>query len=457
MLREMQGSGTSGASADQIKNLIAQGRTEEAVKILLSITENTASKDEALLLSGRLNALTRQNRLGMIDFREYQADLNRITYAALKLVDEMAKHTEIRVATSDITDVEIVGGRDRVEHMAGDGNLLKIKWLENSVKTAEAIGWVKNNNTGGVVGNFSVVNFEGNDYLLTDARFADMTLGYVFENNIVEYSGQYLAKNVLKYQTMELSGKSARFLINRNQSGVEIPLTIAHEAIRSQRDAMLITVTAKGPAIHFVEISDNGGDVIRILSEKIDAILPGAPLLDREWRLIGMMQTNTSAVSSRTFFRELAQNNAEAASVERPQMGAMKFVVFYEEKDEHYAQTLKKYLKPISLSKGLKLHLLHSDALGGEDPLRRAMSELDSAQYVICMITADFLAGEWAPFALEKTGKRVIPIRCTQMSLEGTGYDKLRSLPTQGRTVADFPSEDAAFADIAAELRRLLA
>ena len=52
--------------------------------------------------------------------------------------------------------------------------------------------------------------------------------------------------------------------------------------------------------------------------------------------------------------------------------------------------------------------------------------------------------------------KRVIPILIGKVDMEGTGLDNLKSLPSQGRSVSDFRNQDEAYADIVAEIKRLL-
>lgn len=67
---------------EKIQELIAAGKTEEALELLKNCT------DEALLLMARFSGLKRQYNMGMIDFSDWTRTQNQINYAALELADE---------------------------------------------------------------------------------------------------------------------------------------------------------------------------------------------------------------------------------------------------------------------------------------------------------------------------------------------------------------------------------
>ncbi len=64
-----------------IRQLIAEGRLEEAIKALASFVP-----DEAILLQGRLAGLNRQNNAGLLSYDEYARKLAQISAAALDLI-----------------------------------------------------------------------------------------------------------------------------------------------------------------------------------------------------------------------------------------------------------------------------------------------------------------------------------------------------------------------------------
>ena len=53
-------------------------------------------------------------------------------------------------------------------------------------------------------------------------------------------------------------------------------------------------------------------------------------------------------------------------------------------------------------------------------------------------------------------GRRIIPIRMEKADFDGTGLEKLKSLPSMNRAVSEFRSPDEAFMDIVTELKKLL-
>ena len=72
---------------EKIQELIATGKTEEALELLKNCT------DEALLLMARFSGLKRQYNMGMIDFGDWTRTQNQINYAALELADQCKEDT----------------------------------------------------------------------------------------------------------------------------------------------------------------------------------------------------------------------------------------------------------------------------------------------------------------------------------------------------------------------------
>lgn len=110
-------------------------------------------------------------------------------------------------------------------------------------------------------------------------------------------------------------------------------------------------------------------------------------------------------------------------------------------------------------TKKIALFNPHKSDFGG-DVETQTRQEIETADYILCLFSSNLFSDTtpWLTLLLEavENGKRVIPIRISDMSMEGTGLEKLRSLPSGNRLVANFPNADAAYADIAAELRKLV-
>ncbi|MEO6760426.1 MAG: hypothetical protein ABIO24_13290, partial [Saprospiraceae bacterium] len=120
-------------------------------------------------------------------------------------------------------------------------------------------------------------------------------------------------------------------------------------------------------------------------------------------------------------------------------------------------QLLNKYLNILKITKKIRVYNVQ-EALA-EDLLVRAETELADADYLLALVTVNlFNSPDWFGllFTAMEQGRRVIPIRIEKIGYEGTGLERLLSLPTLNRAVGDFPTLDAAFADIVGELRKLL-
>jgi hypothetical protein len=140
------------------------------------------------------------------------------------------------------------------------------------------------------------------------------------------------------------------------------------------------------------------------------------------------------------------------------QVGAVpKFMFVYDVEEEPFAAKLNKHLFLQKRSGKLKIYNVHADLKAG-DPVEEAQKELADTDYIICLFTLNLITGVWLDFIWDSlsAGKRVIPVRIADISLNDSGLEKYKSLPSQNRTVSAFKNEDAAYADIAAEIVRLL-
>ena len=134
-----------------------------------------------------------------------------------------------------------------------------------------------------------------------------------------------------------------------------------------------------------------------------------------------------------------------------------KFVVVFDAADLPHFQTLNRHLFILKANKKIQLYQVHE--VLGEGQLARAESELTNADYILVLITSNIFNDEnWYHLIMQSmdAGKRVIPVRITNYGIEGSGLEKLRSLPTMNRSVADFPNADAAYADIVAEIKKVI-
>lgn len=146
-----------------------------------------------------------------------------------------------------------------------------------------------------------------------------------------------------------------------------------------------------------------------------------------------------------------------SAPAEKKVAAVPKFMFVYDVEEEGFATKLNRHLILYKRSGKLKIYNVYADLSSG-DALEEAKNQLADTDYIICLFTLNLITGDWLDFIWESmnAGKRVIPVRIADISLDGSGLEKYKSLPSQNRTVSAFKNEDAAYADIAAEIIRLL-
>ncbi len=134
-----------------------------------------------------------------------------------------------------------------------------------------------------------------------------------------------------------------------------------------------------------------------------------------------------------------------------------KFVIIYDLEDSNSAKMLNKHLNVLKIMKKIRVYNVQ-EALG-EDTLERARKEMADADYLLVLITVNlFNSPDWFELVYNAMGegRRIIPVRIEKADFEGTGLEKLRSLPSMNRAVSEFKNIDDAYVDIVSELRKLL-
>jgi hypothetical protein len=136
-----------------------------------------------------------------------------------------------------------------------------------------------------------------------------------------------------------------------------------------------------------------------------------------------------------------------------------KFVVIYDLADSEHCKMLNKHLNVLKIMKKIRVFNVH-EALAGENVLTRAHAEIADADYLLVLISVNlFNSPEWFElvYNLMGEGRRIIPIQIEKADFEGTGLEKLKSLPSMNRAVSDFKNNpDGAYVDIVTELKKLL-
>lgn len=84
------------ADIQNIKKLISENKLEKAIQQLLGLLEGEDELNEVILLSGRLNDLSRKERLGLLPFEQIATQKNTITYSLLAFVNTLKPEDDIQ-------------------------------------------------------------------------------------------------------------------------------------------------------------------------------------------------------------------------------------------------------------------------------------------------------------------------------------------------------------------------
>lgn len=140
-----------------------------------------------------------------------------------------------------------------------------------------------------------------------------------------------------------------------------------------------------------------------------------------------------------------------------PTAAVPKFVIIYAPEDEPHCKMLNRHLNVLKLMKKIRVYNVNETL--ATDLVAQAKAEIADADYLLVLITVNlFNASDWFEVMYNALGegRRMIPIRIEKADFEGTGLEKLKSLPAMGKAVSDFTNIDSAYTDIVSELKKLL-
>lgn len=138
--------------------------------------------------------------------------------------------------------------------------------------------------------------------------------------------------------------------------------------------------------------------------------------------------------------------------------------ISYSHRDESFRQELEVHLAPLR-RQGL-LSVWHDRRITAGDPLDERISEnLESADLILMLISADFVASEYCytremTRALERheaKTARAISIICRPCDFYGLQFAKFVLLPTDAKAVSSWTDRDAAWVDVVKGIRGALA
>ncbi len=135
----------------------------------------------------------------------------------------------------------------------------------------------------------------------------------------------------------------------------------------------------------------------------------------------------------------------------------------YAHEDEPLRKELEKHLS--SLKRQELITDWHDrDISAGAEWASEIDSNLNTAQIILLLISADFLASDYCygiemKRALERHDAHdacVIPIIARPVSMKGTPFSKLQALPTDGKAITKWSQRDEAFVDIVQGIRKVV-
>ena len=135
---------------------------------------------------------------------------------------------------------------------------------------------------------------------------------------------------------------------------------------------------------------------------------------------------------------------------------ANKVFLMYDKLDAQYSQKLVKFLTTLKRNKKIDLFDMHKDVSLGQTKETVWLEHLKVSTLVLCAVTVNFLWG--ATYELAEQAQQlqlvVVPILINEVDLEGSPFEGLVPLPKDGRFVAQWDNEDAAYANIARTIRQ---
>ena len=143
--------------------------------------------------------------------------------------------------------------------------------------------------------------------------------------------------------------------------------------------------------------------------------------------------------------------------------GKVRVFVSYSHKDENLRAELSNHLALLR-HQGVISDWYDGEILAGGEWGREIVDRLENADIILLLVSADYLASKFCfgmemKRALERHDEgsaRVIPIILRSADWKNAPFGKLQALPKDGRAVMNWPDKDAALADAALGIRRVI-
>jgi len=488
-----------------ITALIENGDLEEALNALRKL-ENDFQIGLGQDVTLQFSAYNRSKKMfqqGLLDNKEFIQQTNKTGYNITELLKEAPRKIQLNAQLKGLSSgsaIQVLTGRVQLEKIIGDNGLVKINWLEKALKASKSVCRIvfadgKAEGTGFLTeGNYIFTN---NHVIDSREKAKGMRAQFNFEfglDNQVREISQY-EFDTAEFVTSPFSELDFTRIKLKDRADKPLSMwgvvTLAPQAVPALNDPINIIQHPDGRdkeiALRANEVVKVEGRLLHYLADT-EGGSSGSPIFNQAWQVValhhgarnlmlnGVNRPANEGILFRDIFQQLngqqgsgatpantavAENHRSAAAApviqESTQINTPKtpkFLVLYDEADEKYSEILNDHLTPLKRRGKIVVRNLHSD-LGAGDPLEFAQAEVTDTDYVLCLITRNFISSNWVDFAIT-SGKKMIPLRVTSVDIKETGLEKFMTLPSQGRTVPAFGDEDAAYADIVKGLSKLV-
>ncbi|MBT9316839.1 TIR domain-containing protein [Leptothoe spongobia] len=170
------------------------------------------------------------------------------------------------------------------------------------------------------------------------------------------------------------------------------------------------------------------------------------------------LQTSDSSATVLT----TASDQSKPAAKASVKKDTLEVFFSYAHEDEDLRDRLATHLKLLERQKVISAWY-DRDITGGEEWETEILEQLEKADIILLLISADFLASDFCwGVELEQAMKRhgeksacVIPIILRSVDWKDTPFSKLQALPKNAEPVTNWTNQDQAFTDIAKGIRRV--
>jgi len=502
-----------------IEGLLMDSEVEKAIESLLDLDQQTQAgiRQDVVQQSGNFISAKKEYQRGAISFEEYSRFSARTRSGLLELMKEIPRRVDRDAKVRNVGTFQFnVPDEARLEKVIGpQNNLLRINWLEKALRASKAVCRVVC--ADGELGT-GFLTKEGyiftNNHVVPDADIArDTRIEFNYE---MDAGGNVKSRTAYRLDPSDFVTSTPDQLDFSRIRVIDDPANPLSQwgyvefdpsAIPTVGEPVTIIQHPKGEDKH---IALNANDVLSAWNQHLyytadtEPGSSGSPVFNKDWKVVaihhagktdaeGGLQINARGdkrganrgILFQHIFQFIEKGGAAApapagaksqsvqgkesvsaatsaaeplAPVSKPAGTAPKFVVVYDAHDTPHSQVLSKHLFLLKATKKIQLYNVH-EATAGEDILARAEAEVAAADYVLVLITQNLFNDEaWFHLILKaiESGKRVVPVHIEKFDIAGSGLERLRALPTQNRSVSDFPTPDAAYNDIVSEIKKLV-